>query len=99
MLNETFATIDGNAFTHSETDVVHSPILSKGPKDQWTIFFHFEMTGHHFPAEKCSFVRSRSGRDVLVEILIVNPNLDVSFEMFRKKHHGNIDILQFMDLE
>ena len=44
-------------------------------------------------------IRRSDRRDVLVEILIVNSNLDVSFEMFRKKHHGDVDILQFVDLK
>ena len=53
MLNTPSASNDLTDRTHSETDIVYFPILAKSSKDQWTILFHFEMAGHHFPtAEK-----------------------------------------------
>ena len=36
---------------------------------------------------------------VLVEVLIVDTNFDVGFEVLGQKHHWNIDILQFVDLQ
>ena len=38
-------------------------------------------------------MRVEGRRDALVEVLVVDANLDVRFEMFREEHHGNIDIL------
>ena len=82
--------------THSKAAVVHLPVLSERTEDEWTVLFDFEMARHDFPGRekrKEAMVASNSFSNLLVEILVVDANFDVGFEMLRQKHDGNIDVL------
>ena len=56
-----------NPSSYSKTTIMNFPIFSKCSKHQWAIFFHFEMTWHHF--SKSNILISSQSNEHLTNLL------------------------------